>query len=53
LAQREWTLATLGNLGSKPALVALLGLAATVILIARKVKGAILFIARYTVHGLH
>src|SRR6266581_5202393 len=37
------TFVTLGNLGSKPALVALLGLAATVILIARKVKGAILF----------
>ena len=37
------TFVTLGNLGSKPTLVALLGLAATVILIARKVKGAILF----------
>ena len=37
------TLVTLGNLGSKPALVALLGLGATTILIARKVKGAILF----------
>lgn len=37
------TFVTLGNLGSKPALVALLGLAATVILMARKVKGAILF----------
>src|SRR4030095_94462 len=36
------TLVTLGNLGSRPTLVALLGLAATVILIARKVKGAIL-----------
>jgi len=36
------TFVTLGNLGSKPTLVALLGLAATVILIARKVKGAIL-----------
>ena len=37
------TFVTLGDLGSKPALVALLGLAATVILIARRVKGAILF----------
>src|SRR5258705_3794795 len=37
------TFVTLGNLGSKPTLVALLGLATTVILIARKVKGAILF----------
>jgi AGZA family xanthine/uracil permease-like MFS transporter len=37
------TFVTLGNLSSKPTLVALLGLAATVILIARKVKGAILF----------
>lgn len=37
------TFVTLGNLGSKAALVALLGLAATVTLIARKVKGAILF----------
>jgi AGZA family xanthine/uracil permease-like MFS transporter len=37
------TFVTLGNLGSKPAIVALLGLAATVILISRKVKGAILF----------
>jgi len=37
------TFVTLGNLGSEPTLVALLGLAATVILIARKVKGAILF----------
>lgn len=37
------TFVTLGNLGSKPALVALLGLAATIILIARTVKGAILF----------
>lgn len=37
------TFVTLGNLSSKPALVALLGLAATVILMARKVKGAILF----------
>ena len=37
------TFVTLGNLGSKPTLIALLGLAATVILIARKVKGAILF----------
>jgi len=37
------TFVTLGNLGSKPTLVALLGLTATVILIARKVKGAILF----------
>ncbi|PYT03126.1 MAG: guanine permease [Acidobacteria bacterium] len=36
------TMVTLGNLGSKPTLVALLGLTATVILIARKVKGAIL-----------
>ena len=37
------TFVTLGNLGSKPALVALLGLAVTVVLIARRVKGAILF----------
>jgi len=37
------TLVTLGNLGSKPALVALLGLGATTVLIARKVRGAILF----------
>ena len=37
------TFVTLGDLGSKPALVALLGLAVTVVLIARKVKGAILF----------
>src|SRR5882724_1310217 len=37
------TFVTLGNLGSKPTLVALLGLATTVVLIARKVKGAILF----------
>ena len=37
------TLVTLGNLGSKPALVALLGLSVTVVLIARRVKGAILF----------
>src|SRR5712692_1081598 len=36
------TLVTLGNLGSRPTLVALIGLAATVILIARRVKGAIL-----------
>jgi adenine/guanine/hypoxanthine permease len=36
------TFVTLGHLDSRPALVALLGLAATVILIARKVKGAIL-----------
>jgi adenine/guanine/hypoxanthine permease len=37
------TFVTLGNLGSKPTLVALLGLIATVILIARQPKGAILF----------
>ena len=37
------TFVTLGNLSSRPALVALLGLTATIILIARKVKGAILF----------
>lgn len=37
------TFVTLGNLSSRPALVALLGLTATVILMARKVKGAILF----------
>jgi len=37
------TFVTLGNLGSKPTLVALLGLATTVVLIARKVQGAILF----------
>src|SRR4030095_7253837 len=36
------TLGALGNLGRRPTFVALLGLAATVILIARKVKGAIL-----------
>jgi AGZA family xanthine/uracil permease-like MFS transporter len=36
------TFVTLGNLGSKPALVALLGLATTIILMARKVKGAML-----------
>lgn len=47
------TFVTLGNLGSKPALVALLGLAVTVVLIARKVKGAILFgILIATVAGL-
>lgn len=37
------TLVTLGYLDSKPALVALLGLIVTVVLIARRVKGAILF----------
>ncbi len=37
------TFVALGNLGSKPTLVALLGLVATVILIGRKVNGAILF----------
>ena len=37
------TLVTLGNLSSKPTQVALAGLAATVVLMARKVKGAILF----------
>jgi AGZA family xanthine/uracil permease-like MFS transporter len=37
------TFVTLGDLSSKPTLVALLGLAATMILMARKVKGAILF----------
>ena len=37
------TFVTLGHLDSKPALVALLGLTATVILMARRVKGAILF----------
>ena len=37
------TFVTLGNLGSKPALVAMIGLAVTIILMARKVKGAILF----------
>jgi AGZA family xanthine/uracil permease-like MFS transporter len=37
------TFVTLGHLGSKPAIVALLGLTATVILMARGVKGAILF----------
>jgi AGZA family xanthine/uracil permease-like MFS transporter len=36
------TFVTLGHLGSKPTLVALLGLVVTVILMARKVKGAIL-----------
>src|SRR5262245_25727063 len=36
------TFVTLGHLGSKPAVVALLGLTATVVLIARRVKGAIL-----------
>lgn len=36
------TFVTLGNLGSKPTLVALLGLATTIILMARKVKGAML-----------
>ena len=36
------TLVRLGDLGSKPTLVAIVGLIATVILIARKVKGAIL-----------
>jgi AGZA family xanthine/uracil permease-like MFS transporter len=36
------TFVTLGNFSSKPSVVALLGLAATVILMARKVKGAIL-----------
>lgn len=37
------TFVTLGHLGSKPALVALIGLVATAILIALRVKGAILF----------
>jgi len=37
------TFVALGNLESRPTLVALLGLVATVILIARKVRGAILF----------
>jgi AGZA family xanthine/uracil permease-like MFS transporter len=37
------TLVALGNLGSKPVLIALLGLAVTVILMARGVNGAILF----------
>ena len=37
------TFVTLGNLSSRPAFVALLGLTATVVLLARKVKGAILF----------
>src|SRR5215471_8755657 len=36
------TFVTLGHLGSKPTLVALLGLATTIILIARKVKGSML-----------
>src|SRR5262249_53740844 len=36
------TFVTLGNLGSKPALVALLGLATTIVLMARKVNGAML-----------
>jgi AGZA family xanthine/uracil permease-like MFS transporter len=36
------TFVTLGNLGSRPTLVALLGLVATAILMARRVKGAIL-----------
>jgi len=36
------TFVTLGNLSSKPVLVALLGLATTIILMARKVKGAML-----------
>ncbi|HSB11094.1 MAG TPA: NCS2 family permease [Blastocatellia bacterium] len=37
------TFVTLGNLTARPALVALLGLVATIILIARRVQGAILF----------
>ena len=37
------TFVTLGRLASKPALVALLGLTVTVVLMARRVKGAILF----------
>jgi adenine/guanine/hypoxanthine permease len=36
------TFVTLGNLGSKPALVALLGLGTTIVLMARKVNGAML-----------
>lgn len=36
------TFVTLGNLSSKPAIVALLGLVTTIILMARSVKGAIL-----------
>ena len=36
------TFVTLGHLSSKPAIVALLGLVTTIILMARKVKGAIL-----------
>ena len=37
------TFVTLGNLSSRPVIVALLGLTATIVLIARGVKGAILF----------
>lgn len=37
------TFVTLGHLSSKPTLVALLGLATTIVLMARGVKGAILF----------
>ena len=37
------TLVALGDLGSKPALIALLGLVVTIVLMARGVKGAILF----------
>ena len=36
------TFVTLGNLGSKPVLIALLGLGTTIILMARRVNGAIL-----------
>src|SRR5262245_46410414 len=47
------TFVTLGHLGSNPALVALIGLVATVILMARRVNGAILLgILAATVAGL-
>jgi AGZA family xanthine/uracil permease-like MFS transporter len=37
------TFVALGHLGSRPALVALIGLTVTIVLMARRVKGAILF----------
>ena len=47
------TFVTLGNLGSKPVLIALLGLGTTIILMARRVNGAILIgIVVATVAGL-
>ena len=47
------TFVTLGNLGSKPVLIALVGLGTTIILMARRVNGAILIgIVGATIAGL-